>query len=279
MNIKGIVPDLDEGRLVPRDQPQGVPRLDPPGCTTCPTSRPEHSDIATGGVGEDDDWTLTIARTELGERSSNGSIKDGVIEAKPAQTDETTMPSLRLLSIVSRRRWPKDADPLRRSACHRPGAAATTAEAEGSRSATSRAGRPGLTSGSRSAVYWAAPLRPRPDRRSSPAGVRRRSRPVGHCVVVEFVQKTLLVEFGVRERLRLDDVLCDTLGSGVGRTRSEREQPDDRNGEGATRAPIVGSSPTEDTGAVHRCIRFHRASRLLPGCVDAAERRPARSSI
>ena len=38
-------------------------------------------------------------------------IADGVIEAKPAQTDETAMRLLRLLSIVSRRRWPKDADP------------------------------------------------------------------------------------------------------------------------------------------------------------------------
>ena len=38
-------------------------------------------------------------------------IADGVIEAKPAQTDETAMRLLRLLSIVSRRRWPKGADP------------------------------------------------------------------------------------------------------------------------------------------------------------------------
>jgi coenzyme F420 hydrogenase subunit beta len=37
-------------------------------------------------------------------------IADGVIEAKPAQSDETAMRLLRLLSIVSRRRWPKTAD-------------------------------------------------------------------------------------------------------------------------------------------------------------------------
>jgi coenzyme F420 hydrogenase subunit beta len=38
-------------------------------------------------------------------------IADGVIEARPAQEDETAMRLLRLLSIVSRRRWPKTVDP------------------------------------------------------------------------------------------------------------------------------------------------------------------------
>ena len=50
-------------------------------------------------------------RTELGEQVIERMIADGSIEAKPAQTDETAMRLLRLLSIVSRRRWPKDADP------------------------------------------------------------------------------------------------------------------------------------------------------------------------
>jgi coenzyme F420 hydrogenase subunit beta len=81
------------------------------GCTSCPDFAAEHSDIATGGIGEDNDWTLTIARTELGEEVIERMIKDGVIEAKPAQTDETAMRLLRLLSIVSRRRWPNGADP------------------------------------------------------------------------------------------------------------------------------------------------------------------------
>ena len=80
------------------------------GCTTCPDFAAEHSDIATGGIGEDNDWTLTIARTELGEEIIERMISDGVIEAKPAQEDETAMRLLRLLSIVSRRRWPKTAD-------------------------------------------------------------------------------------------------------------------------------------------------------------------------
>ncbi len=37
------------------------------GCKNCPDFAAEHGDIATGGIGEDNDWTLTIVRTELGE--------------------------------------------------------------------------------------------------------------------------------------------------------------------------------------------------------------------
>ena len=81
------------------------------GCKHCPDFAAEHSDIATGGIGEDNDWTLTIVRTELGEEVINRMIADGTIVARPAQEDEKAMKLLRTLSIVSRRRWPKDADP------------------------------------------------------------------------------------------------------------------------------------------------------------------------
>ena len=81
------------------------------GCMHCPDFAAEHADVSTGGIGEDNDWTLTIVRTELGEEVIERMIADGSIIAKPAQTDETAMRLLRLLSIVSRRRWPKDADP------------------------------------------------------------------------------------------------------------------------------------------------------------------------
>ena len=37
-------------------------------------------------------------------------IADGVIISRPAQEDEKAMKLLRLLSIVSRRRWPEFAD-------------------------------------------------------------------------------------------------------------------------------------------------------------------------
>jgi coenzyme F420 hydrogenase subunit beta len=81
------------------------------GCLHCPDFAAEHADISTGGIGEDNDWTLTIVRTELGEEVIDRMIADGSIVAKPAQEDETAMRLLRLLSIVSRRRWPDDADP------------------------------------------------------------------------------------------------------------------------------------------------------------------------
>jgi coenzyme F420 hydrogenase subunit beta len=81
------------------------------GCKRCPDFAAEHSDIATGGIGVDNDWTLTIVRTELGEEVITRMIHDGVILARPAQEDEKAMKLLRTLSIVSRRRWPDSADP------------------------------------------------------------------------------------------------------------------------------------------------------------------------
>ena len=76
------------------------------GCKNCPDFAAEHSDIATGGIGKDNDWTLTIVRTELGEEVIKRMIADNVIIARPAQEDEVAMKLLRTLSIVSRRRWP-----------------------------------------------------------------------------------------------------------------------------------------------------------------------------
>ena len=81
------------------------------GCKTCPDFSAEHSDIATGGIGKDNDWTLTIVRTEAGEQVIDRMIADGVVEVRPAQEDEVAMKLLRTLSIVSRRRWPEWADP------------------------------------------------------------------------------------------------------------------------------------------------------------------------
>ena len=81
------------------------------GCNHCPDFAAEHADISTGGIGEDNDWTLTIVRTDLGVEVINRMIADGSIIARPAQEDEKAMKLLRMLSIVSRRRWPNDADP------------------------------------------------------------------------------------------------------------------------------------------------------------------------
>lgn len=76
------------------------------GCKNCPDFAAEHADISTGGIGKDNDWTLTIVRTKLGVEVIERMIKDGVIETRPAQEDEVAMKLLRTLSIVSRRRWP-----------------------------------------------------------------------------------------------------------------------------------------------------------------------------
>jgi coenzyme F420 hydrogenase subunit beta len=80
------------------------------GCKNCPDFSAEHADVSTGGIGEDNDWTLTIVRTELGEEVMKRMIADGSIIARPAQEDKEAMRLLRLLSIVSRRRWPEFAD-------------------------------------------------------------------------------------------------------------------------------------------------------------------------
>jgi coenzyme F420 hydrogenase subunit beta len=80
------------------------------GCKHCPDFAAEHSDIATGGIGVDNAWTLTIVRTELGEEVITRMIAEGRIIARPAQEDAEAMRLLRLLSIVSRRRWPEFAD-------------------------------------------------------------------------------------------------------------------------------------------------------------------------
>jgi coenzyme F420 hydrogenase subunit beta len=81
------------------------------GCKTCPDFAAEHADISTGGIGEDNDWTLCVVRTELGQEVMDRMIADGVVIARPAETDEKAMKLLRLLSVTSRRRWPKTADP------------------------------------------------------------------------------------------------------------------------------------------------------------------------
>src|SRR4029079_8933102 len=57
------------------------------GCKHCPDFAAEHADISTGGIGEDNDWTLTIVRTELGEEVINRMIDDGVIISRPGDED------------------------------------------------------------------------------------------------------------------------------------------------------------------------------------------------
>ena len=48
------------------------------GCKMCPDFAAEHADISTGGIGEYNDWTLTIVRTDLGREIIDRMIEDGV---------------------------------------------------------------------------------------------------------------------------------------------------------------------------------------------------------
>ena len=80
------------------------------GCNNCRTS-PRNTPTSRRAGSVRHRLTLTMMRTELGEEVIDRMITDGVIISRPAQEDETAMRLLRTLSIVSRRRWPKDADP------------------------------------------------------------------------------------------------------------------------------------------------------------------------
>lgn len=81
------------------------------GCKACPDFAAEHADIATGGIGELGDWTLTIVRTDQGREVLAGMVADGVVETRPGDDDPGALALLRKLARVSRRRWPTTALP------------------------------------------------------------------------------------------------------------------------------------------------------------------------
>jgi coenzyme F420 hydrogenase subunit beta len=80
------------------------------GCKMCPDFAAEHADISTGGIGENNDWTLTVVRTDLGREIISRMIDDGSILARPGDSDPGAIDLMRRLSIVSRRRWPEFAE-------------------------------------------------------------------------------------------------------------------------------------------------------------------------
>jgi coenzyme F420 hydrogenase subunit beta len=79
------------------------------GCKTCPDFAAEHADIATGGIGAFNDWTLTIVRTDAGREILEAMVADGSVETRPGDDDPGAIALLRKLSTVSRRRWPETA--------------------------------------------------------------------------------------------------------------------------------------------------------------------------
>jgi len=86
------------------------------GCKLCPDFAAQHADISTGGIGAEDDWTLTIVRTARGEEWMTGLIDAGLVDVRPAEEDAVAMTLLSKLSINSRKRWPKDRLPAEAAA-------------------------------------------------------------------------------------------------------------------------------------------------------------------
>jgi coenzyme F420 hydrogenase subunit beta len=77
------------------------------GCNYCPDFAAEHADISTGGIGKDNDWTLTVVRTDLGEAVIKGMLDDGIIEARSADSDPAAVALMHKLAAKSRERWPQ----------------------------------------------------------------------------------------------------------------------------------------------------------------------------
>ncbi|MGH3743939.1 MAG: Coenzyme F420 hydrogenase/dehydrogenase, beta subunit C-terminal domain, partial [Mycobacteriales bacterium] len=84
------------------------------GCLSCPDFAAEHADIATGGIGAYNDWTLTIVRTERGRELFASMVEGGAAEIRPVDEDPGAVALLRRLSRVSRKRWPATAVPAPR---------------------------------------------------------------------------------------------------------------------------------------------------------------------
>ncbi len=109
MNIKGVLQVwMRDGAYheVPLKEAHAWTRE---GCKTCPDFAAEHADIATGGIGAFNDWTLTLVRTDTGREIIDAMVSDGVIETRPGDDDPGAVALLRKLSVVSRRRWPDQA--------------------------------------------------------------------------------------------------------------------------------------------------------------------------
>ncbi|MEZ5322194.1 MAG: Coenzyme F420 hydrogenase/dehydrogenase, beta subunit C-terminal domain [Microthrixaceae bacterium] len=80
------------------------------GCVHCPDFAAEHADISTGGIGKDNDWTLTIVRTDLGREIVGRMIADGSILSRPGDSDPGAITLMRKLAEKSRERWPTTAE-------------------------------------------------------------------------------------------------------------------------------------------------------------------------
>src|SRR3546814_15217511 len=76
------------------------------GCVHCPDFAAEHADISTGGIGKDNDWTLTIVRTDLGREIISRMISDGSIVARPGDGEPGALPLMNTLAAKRPDPWP-----------------------------------------------------------------------------------------------------------------------------------------------------------------------------
>ncbi len=82
------------------------------GCKLCPDFAAEHADISTGGIGKDNDWTLTVVRTDLGREIIMAMLADGSLIGRPGEDDPAAIALMDRLSEKSRKRWPEWAHPV-----------------------------------------------------------------------------------------------------------------------------------------------------------------------
>ncbi len=76
------------------------------GCKLCPDFAAEHADIATGGIGQRDGWTLAVVRTQRGEDWLVEAEAAGVIAVRPGEEDPAALALMAKLATRSRERWP-----------------------------------------------------------------------------------------------------------------------------------------------------------------------------
>ena len=76
------------------------------GCRLCPDFAAEHADIATGGLGQRDGWTLAVVRTQRGEDWMREAEAAGVIAVRPGEEDPAALALMAKLAARSRGRWP-----------------------------------------------------------------------------------------------------------------------------------------------------------------------------
>ena len=88
---------------IPLKKMQAVTRE---GCKLCPDFAAEHADIAAGGLGQTDGWTLTVVRTQRGQDWLQGVVEAGLVIVRPGEEDPAAIALMAKLSSRSRERWP-----------------------------------------------------------------------------------------------------------------------------------------------------------------------------